>query len=951
MKNKELNTSNREGTSQSERFPEALSPDYVKIDERSIIDLVRQSAEYARYVRYYNNSNTEDGNWNDFFVEIYDYNTKQVKFSSIEALESKASTSPHLALFLAFLRLFGIAQDNLNTLKESHLDFYYKEILQIKPRPAISDSVPLFFELNKAAKHAFVPANTMFDAGKDKNGKPLYYASKNDLIVNKAKIETVKGIYKDGNTLYAIDDILSDKDNNTETFLGTIYDEPAQCGFAITSPLFYLKDGKRVITLTAENITLSSNFRVEYSSQEGWVEATLNSNVITIEEQQPPLTAYEESVHKAGFNVNHPVIRLLIKDESYNLSSFTISNIKVSVTGSKDFMVKNDYGVLNHEQAFLPFGPRPTKSSKLYIYNANINSQNSVKVNIEWKGLPDDLKTYYKTYEDGLTLMFPNEAERKKYFDCDQYSITVRSQAPRGGGKVIWSYIKKEISSCTSQNGYAEINLELDLGHSLYQNIYAAVAINNAKYTTVKKFPNQPYTPEINNITIGYTLSQIDHKLIRIHPFGQVELEKSEPLIHNTDNEGELYIGISNIDKPSILTFYVHLSDHGNNPDKTTGDCHPLWHYLDGNEWVAFDKSKIIGDSTNHFTKSGIVSLSLPSGALTPHTLLPDNNVWLKLVFKENSDAFPSLENILTNVVDTIFVNQDNDLLHLEKGLPANTISKSVNTIQGIKSVTQPYPSYGGRAIENEKAFYTRVSERLRHKNRAWNVWDYERLILENFPAVFKVKCIPHASPDSDYLPGNVLIVLLPDCNIIPQKDIYKPRVSQALITDVEKFISAHCSPFVKIHVNNVEYEEIMVRCTVAFTKECNDSAYYSGLLEEELKAFLAPWTKEDPSQINFYKTLTKSQILYFIEKLPYIDYVTEMKVMRPQTQNRTNQRSQTNTLLRTAKQSLKSRRTPRQVPENKPYLEIDDEIIYASKQNAILTTFNNHSITNETSM
>ena len=73
----------REGTYQSERFPEALNNDYVKLDERTLTDLVKQSAEYAKYVKYCNELNIEDGNWQVFFEEIYDYSNKKVKFSSI----------------------------------------------------------------------------------------------------------------------------------------------------------------------------------------------------------------------------------------------------------------------------------------------------------------------------------------------------------------------------------------------------------------------------------------------------------------------------------------------------------------------------------------------------------------------------------------------------------------------------------------------------------------------------------------------------------------------------------------------------------------------------------------------------------------------------------------------------------------------------------------------------
>ncbi len=56
-----------------------------------------------------------------------------------------------------------------------------------------------------------------------------------------------------------------------------------------------------------------------------------------------------------------------------------------------------------------------------------------------------------------------------------------------------------------------------------------------------------------------------------------------------------------------------------------------------------------------------------------------------------------------------------------------------------------------------------RTGERVRHKNRATVHWDYERLVLERFPKVFKVKCF--ASMAGDTLgprPGGVLVVVIP---------------------------------------------------------------------------------------------------------------------------------------------------------------------------------------------
>jgi len=433
MQNNKPYILNREGTCQSERFPEALSGEYVKIDERSLTDLVRQSAKYANYVRYYNDRNIEDGNWQAFFEEIYDYETKQVKFSSIEELESKSSTSPHLALFLAFLRLFGIAQENINSLTEKHLDFYYKEILRIKPRLEKPDNIPLFFELNKPAQKVTVPAGTLFEAGKDKNGKPLCYATKKDLIVNKAKIGEVKVVYKKGGKIYAIDNVQTapqdDNSGTNDNFLGIVEDNAhyARFGFAIASKMFHLKEGTRTIIIDMDNEfdKLSEYFYVKYSSENGWEEVdSFDNNTIVIGPQKPPFVPYQESVHQAGFVTDHPVIRLLKrKDSNFVPYPLRIIKLTVKVSGTQDFVVRGDYGVLNHRQAFLPFGHHPVKGSTFRIENDNIFNElwitdlNDENIKIDWRK-PEELKDYYDSYQHGIALGKPEpEPEPEPVFN------------------------------------------------------------------------------------------------------------------------------------------------------------------------------------------------------------------------------------------------------------------------------------------------------------------------------------------------------------------------------------------------------------------------------------------------------------------------------------------------------------------------------------------------------
>ena len=152
----------REGTFRFERFPVELEDAYVKIDERTILDLVRQTKGYAGLVRYYNELNIEESSWTAFFDEL-----TEEKLSKMASRGPDQNVSPHLALLLAFLKIFGIAQENLNQVTKRHLDYYYKVILQLSQQPAIPDKVAVLFEPEKRlARHGKLPLKRLPNTSK-----------------------------------------------------------------------------------------------------------------------------------------------------------------------------------------------------------------------------------------------------------------------------------------------------------------------------------------------------------------------------------------------------------------------------------------------------------------------------------------------------------------------------------------------------------------------------------------------------------------------------------------------------------------------------------------------------------------------------------------------------------------------------------------------------------------
>jgi hypothetical protein len=210
--------------------------------------------------------------------------------------------------------------------------------------------------------------------------------------------------------------------------------------------------------------------------------------------------------------------------------------------------------------------------------------------------------------------------------------------------------------------------------------------------------------------------------------------------------------------------------------------------------------------------------------------------------------------------------------------LSAGKISKLLDPLSAVKAVSQPYPSFGGAAAEGDQQFYTRVSERLRHKNRAIARWDYERMILEQFPSVSKVKCLNHTDPQSYLAPGNVTLVLLPDLEHTDSAYLLEPRVDKGTCEEILAFIQARAGGQLAVHVRNPRYEKIEISCKVQM-RPGYDYNTYARELNTALLRLLTPWAFNSQQLPRFAGTVYKSVLINYIEDLPYIDYVTEVKM------------------------------------------------------------------------
>ena len=302
------------------------------------------------------------------------------------------------------------------------------------------------------------------------------------------------------------------------------------------------------------------------------------------------------------------------------------------------------------------------------------------------------------------------------------------------------------------------------------------------------------------------------------------------------------------------------------------------WSVLAHNHWKALDENHLLSDHTNQLLTSGIVKLILPKEATDDNTLLDENHYWLRLAIKKKSDAVANFIGVHTQSLQVVFENKNNDPLHLATALPSETISKMVSRLPSVKKVTQPYDSFGGNTQENSSQFHTRISERIRHKNRAISIWDYEHLVLENFPEIYKVKCLNHTSGTNEFSPGNVYVIVIPNLKNRNTSNILKPKVSSNTLLEIENFLNKKSSMFTKVVAQNPDYEEVVLEFDVAFHKSL-EFGFYQKQLNEDIKKFLTPWAFDEGRDIHFGGQIHKSILIHFIDGLEYVDFVTNFNM------------------------------------------------------------------------
>jgi len=932
----------REGTTQAQRLLEALIPENVKIHELSTEDWLHFARDFATQLNYYKLDKIDipNGDWEDFFVakdEIQNFLTtidtgntephislfiaflqllshpqnslnqipkRHLDFYYKEVLRTEPKSFTPDTVHL----IFQLAKNTLSELVES------KSGLE-----AGKDSLGqvMHYELDDEIVVNTAQIQSIKSFQKDAN--VLKYIAEPQLIEDQESWSAFGDeAWSESNVeILLSSDILRLNEGERVIKLNWTVNEA------------FKFEGKVYAQLTTEagwtdpiNITEFGDV-----SKTTW-EFTLNEDV-------DPISPFISEVHELNLETEKPILKIYFdKTTDYGLLKDLIIkdiNIEVEVFGVTQIELENVAGQILPDKPFMPFGSRPNINAALKINVPEFDKKyiTNFQVNMPWMNMPADFNTHYDAYKTEIdaqkTSLKTNVGLYFGHYPGYILDSFFNFTSGDGGGDEIT--INREdfkINVSSAYNGTSdsismfstgqpiididtdpnneiykssEISVQLlsSFYHDLYNAIYVSVitsagATNSA--VDASALPKEPYTPMLDGLTMNYKASAsllgIDSnqansvQLFQSTPFGTKQTSPDQPLIFSVLNH-QLYLGLRDVDVKDVVSILFQIAEGTENPDESNfGPDESIgWYVLTTDDiWEPLDDDAIVSNNTNNFLQSGIVKLTIPDKAVKSHSFLDDGLVWIKCELKKKPESVSQFISIHTQAVRATFVDQGNALDQLSLGLSPSSISQLAKRKSKIKKVEQPYASFGGVSIESDPDFYRRISERLRHKDRALNIWDFEHMILQAFPQLYKVKCLNHTKIISgkvhEIYPGSVSIAVIPQIKDLGSDYKLQPKVSQNTKDLIKAYLIPKSGLHIELDVVNPIYEDVKFEFKIKFLKGL-DFNYYQNQVQDDLKSFVAPWIKdESASDISFGRTLYSFEVINFLENLSYVDYIED---------------------------------------------------------------------------
>lgn len=913
---------------------------------------------------------------------------------------------PAMAIYAVFARLHERVMVQVNQLPSRRLQFYSEKVLQDTIQPVVPDRVHLIVPLQGTVREEFLESGTEFSAVDPSDGSEIQFRSVSPAFLNDTVVQEIRTLhFQDGIAwenripVYEPSENVSESNLTPYPLFGKTRDglrldteKMAPLGFAIASPILYLREGTREIHFRFDYepdsvrgsvfdpgdyqdqsranqceafvSTFKDIFIVSATSLEGWFRITeynpsfhlLDSNIpkgslsirIRLSAEVPELVPYDSKIHGELCSTKLPVFRFMLNPEACGhcfdfLPQWVIRqiHIDVQVEDCHQLVLENQIGPLSAMAPFQPFGPIPALGDYLIMGCQETLGKNlrQFQIEIEWGGLPENCTDFWEWYEGydqrPTTKQFmvrlaalsegrwhPHGAEypvMARLFQSENTDptririspitkIAFQSVLPSEMALNAEEWNREFHYGPHTKNGFFKITLGAPQGafqHQEYPHILSKILTYNSKVKSehlAKTLPHSPYTPVIRSIRASYKATatiSLSHtaksleessrpSLLYLHPWGWEYSSQREgskrTLMPQYSESGSFYLGLRMEAIHSMVSLYFHLSrDSEQVPENVKRFF--TWSYLSERGWVSLPPQYLQEDSTHYFTCSGIVHLVLPQDMSSNHSLMPKGLYWIRVSAVDEClfccRAFSVYAQALE--AERVVLAPNTHLDHL----PSGSISSIKKSFAGLGGVYQVAPTWGGRSVETSKNQRIRVAERLLHKNRAYIPEDFERLVLGEFPEVFKVKCFSGIHPERPHQSSPGHITLVPLSHLFSDgRQQWKPKLSGHTLLQIHAYLKPLMPPSAVLHVINPVFERIQVRCSIQFVNS-KSSGVWIEQLNDAICEYLSPWHADSGYTTHFGWCVRRHDIESFIRKQSYVEQVLDCSLIRISSQKR----------------------------------------------------------------
>lgn len=821
-----------------------------------------------------------------------------------EEIYTLGRMDPSLALLVAFLHNYNELISHFNSRWQSLPLLYLKDLLKVAPRKRIPGTIWFTFEQTPASSLVLIPQGTFLSVGKEgtvsgykllsdiqlTNMQPnkIYriITEKNPARYPEAALGYVTAVLQNNRVgdaytpssigLRIHSSILQLSEGKREVHV--LFHLTAESLSEINNAIVSIANAQAISTDEAQFKILYDAFLLQISTSEGeqpieQFHIRLQKNtglllVFRLTEDFPAVVPLEGDAL--------PSFRLSVNPNAWLFPyswacRMYIRSVKVhaSVQGLRNFQLYNELGYVDSQQAFAPFGVQGEKGTWFAFgsYEMACKPVKEVEFSFNWLQLPTcrgGLQEYYKCYNQGIDncsfqgridqlhnrIWKPLDTPETCYLfrTSDKTSIPERAEVPISHTSIrfeVKDHATLPLGQADSfrlgetRSGFYRIVLtapEMGLGVNEYRRLFAETLMFNSHKRKKDPLPMTPLSPLMDSPQLSYTAeeeyyfsvgntSKIHLSYIRPLSEGIVQLPDTTrpiPLIEGPRDEANLMIGIANAMGENLIRIYLEMELLQREIDHTLLPSTD-WYYRDTFRWVRIDPVNVLRDDTGRLMHSGPVTIQLPF-CITPEMTDEEGLFWLCVAVHSHLCNCSKVRAIYLNVAEAEPV----------------TTAEAPPFIPGLAAYRPIAEITGSRTEETDIEMRTRLSERIGHRHRLLLPHEYEQMVLQEFPEITKVKCLPRIDQKGQNRRTVITLAVLRSC----QPGEY-PLCTDELLCRIENVLRQYASPFTEIDLINPVYEEVTVFCGVSI-KEGEAAGTAIQEIYDSLRTCIAPWQSEN---------------------------------------------------------------------------------------------------------